>query len=615
VTIAANTIGVYVFDGKAGQRVYVDELYQCVCVTRTLIDPRGHTLSSYISGDIETTLSVTGTYTVVLSGNQLTSTIATYFPVDTSTAVTPTAAGATTTISTPTPGQNAAITFHGTPGHRYAVAMANNTYNGGFSPCRVNVSVSAPDGLTVDPPTCADAQFFEPITVSQDGTYTVSIDPTADRTGTIDISVYDVPPTSAQSVVPTAAGAAVSVATTAGQNANVTFQGQSGQRIAVWVTNNTYDQTGYFATCEMSMTTANPDASALIGSTCLAQGGPPDWYLDSRPLGQNGTYTMTFDALQSYAGSATVYVYLVPADQALSAVPSQAGTPVTVTTSTGQNWSVSFQGTSGEQWRAPLTNSTYDTALTGGCDMPTTLRYPDGSASSLPCPGQSTALTLSQTGTYTLLGNPAFEACGSATVTMYDPAGPVTGGSANVTMSDPAGPATGAAARVARAATLRSPFLTAAPATAATASPHLRARGRRPALPAKPAVRFATKDSPVWTPGAKNYRGDWMTHRGATPWTQLPVRKAPRGVSALAGQALKLNGKPLAGVRVYVERTRLQAVTDKTGRFLIAGPLAKHVVLRIDGSRATAGGRHFASFEFASTYGMGARAASERPSG
>jgi RHS repeat-associated protein len=79
-------------------------------------------------------------------------------------------------------------------------------------------------------------------------------------------------------------------------------------------------------------------------------------------------------------------------------------------------------------------------------------------------------------------------------------------------------------------------------------------------------------------------------------WQDLPPLSAPPGVTALAGQVLRLNGQPLADVTL---RIGLQAaVTDHTGRFLLAGLTEGRQELIMDGSTANQPGRTYGTFDY-----------------
>ena len=104
------------------------------------------------------------------------------------------------------------------------------------------------------------------------------------------------------------------------------------------------------------------------------------------------------------------------------------------------------------------------------------------------------------------------------------------------------------------------------------------------------AARDDTSSDPAgddtWTPSS----GDFRTNRPPSVWQSLPPLRAPNGVTALAGQALKLNGSPLAAVTLEIDGRKTE--TDRTGRFLLrldSGPTAPdgRVELAIDGGTAS----------------------------
>ena len=97
-----------------------------------------------------------------------------------------------------------------------------------------------------------------------------------------------------------------------------------------------------------------------------------------------------------------------------------------------------------------------------------------------------------------------------------------------------------------------------------------------------------------WRP---NGPGNWRTGATRSPWQDLPPLTASEGVTALAGQVLRINGTPLADVDLTIgdQTTR----SDRTGRFLLrldALTTGRHV-LQINGASASRGGRQYGFFE------------------
>jgi RHS repeat-associated protein len=103
-------------------------------------------------------------------------------------------------------------------------------------------------------------------------------------------------------------------------------------------------------------------------------------------------------------------------------------------------------------------------------------------------------------------------------------------------------------------------------------------------LPAT-SITFQTEGAPPDAPGLDFIPGStWTTGTGGSKWEALPAMQAAPGVTALAGQTLKLNGWPLENVTIEVAGHR--ARTDSTGRFLLTGVPAGHQVMWVDGSTA-----------------------------
>ncbi len=100
-----------------------------------------------------------------------------------------------------------------------------------------------------------------------------------------------------------------------------------------------------------------------------------------------------------------------------------------------------------------------------------------------------------------------------------------------------------------------------------------------------------------WTPTVKNrIGGDWMTGDAPSPWTKLPALSARRNTTGLSGQALAIDGTPLANVTMTIQGTGKQAKTNSTGRFLLDGLPAGHQVLSIDGESADGKGQRYGRF-------------------
>src|SRR5215213_2546591 len=92
-----------------------------------------------------------------------------------------------------------------------------------------------------------------------------------------------------------------------------------------------------------------------------------------------------------------------------------------------------------------------------------------------------------------------------------------------------------------------------------------------------------------WVPDADNLRGNWRSKPVNSEAQSLPPLQAEAGVTALAGQVLTLNGRPLAGVSLQIGSASAQ--TDQTGRFLLTNLPSGHQVMRLDGKPASIAGK------------------------
>jgi RHS repeat-associated protein len=104
------------------------------------------------------------------------------------------------------------------------------------------------------------------------------------------------------------------------------------------------------------------------------------------------------------------------------------------------------------------------------------------------------------------------------------------------------------------------------------------------------------------TPGMKSeldefeWKGPRRDGKPYSRWQDLPPLQAPPGVTALAGQVLRLNGQPLDDVTLRIGTQ--SARTDHTGRFLLKEIGAGRQELIMDGSTANQPGRAYGTFDY-----------------
>jgi hypothetical protein len=122
----------------------------------------------------------------------------------------------------------------------------------------------------------------------------------------------------------------------------------------------------------------------------------------------------------------------------------------------------------------------------------------------------------------------------------------------------------------------------------------LRAGGES-AAPDKHAVFISAEDDePYWTPKYNYVPGLASIDAPYSPWLAEKALVAEPGVTALAGQVLRVDGEPLADVTLAIGD--MAARTDAVGRFLLAGvPDGRHELL-IDGRSANTPNRTYGVF-------------------
>jgi hypothetical protein len=214
--------------GTAGQRVSV-RVTASVQVRISLLAPDGGVLAGPVyvgsSGGLlePTALPVDGVYTVLADPSGAATGSVTLTPYDVPPDATATLSfSSPLTVSTTVPGQNAAATFTGSAGKKASLKLSNATMS-------ARATVLAPDGTTFIPATYfgTTGGFVEPKELPQDGVYTVLVDPSAAATGSVTLTLYDVPPDVQATLA--IGGSATLAVTVPGQNALATFDVSAGQ--------------------------------------------------------------------------------------------------------------------------------------------------------------------------------------------------------------------------------------------------------------------------------------------------------------------------------------------------------------------------------------------------
>jgi subtilisin family serine protease len=314
--------------------------------------------------------------------------------------------GPSVTVTTAAAGETAEVRFNGEVGERISLAASGSTMSA------AQVSLSKPGGGVIRLAFVGSSGgFIDTKTLPTTGVYSILVDPSGSATGSLTLTLYDVPGDVAGTVTP--GGATATIANSIpGQNARLMFVGSPGQRISMQLSS---------VTMSMALVSVlKPDGSALFSSTSVGTSGK---FVDTRELPSAGTYTILIDPQGAVTGSATLKLYDVPADAGGPIVPG--GSPVSISTTTpGQNGRLSFEGTAGQRVSVKISSVTFSSSVS--------LLRADGTAV-----GNATSVgtggglldtrSLPAAGTYTILVDPTANAIGSATLTLYDVPPDVTG--------------------------------------------------------------------------------------------------------------------------------------------------------------------------------------------
>ncbi|MGH2693920.1 MAG: RHS repeat-associated core domain-containing protein [Actinomycetota bacterium] len=612
VTIgSANKVGLVVFDGAAGQRVSLrmtNVTFGTCGVEVYVFGPDGGALgsdgcvSSSGGGFVEPmTLPAAGTYQILVDPEasftgSLTLTLYDVPPDPTGT-ITPDGAAQTVTLSTP--GQNGTLSFEGAAGQRVSMKLSNDTIGSGFA-STATVAILQPDGSTLvsEPVIPASPPFFDAETLPATGTYRILVDPKDGNTGSLTLTLYDVPADTTGTITPGGAAQTVTLSTP-GQNGTLTFAGALDQRVSLKLSNDTI---GSGASCTATVKILKPDSSTLASSTCVQPSNLP--FFDTRTLAANGTYTILVDPKDAYTGSLTLTLYDVPPD--VSGTITIGGPSVSAQVTTpGQNGTLTFAGTSGQAAELALTNVTIGSA--SSCGSKVSIKKPDGSTlasdTCVTTSGDTLSANLPVTGTYSIFIDPQEARTGEMTLTLSEGGGSLLAFASGPETTSAFATTTAQAPRETRTASAASspglkPSLRRARTTPGSHGSAPRSEGHRaddvPARERATAPGKTNAGREEWIPERRNFKGDWRAYREESIIRSLQPLQAEAGVTAVSGQVLRLNGRPLVGAEVAIGKRR--AETDDAGQFLLSDVPAGRQVLEINGHTANRPGRTYGLF-------------------
>jgi subtilisin family serine protease/uncharacterized protein YhfF len=394
------------FDAQAGQRVSLN--LSGVTISNSyvsLLKPDGtslgsNTYTSIFGSFVDTrTLPTAGTYTILVDPQAAATgsmTLALY-DVPSDAAGTIAFGGASPTLTTGTPGQNASATFDGQAGQRASVKIAT-TVSSSY------VSILSPDGSVLTPNTYVGPSggFLDPKTLPASGTYRILIDPQGAATGSTTLTLYDVPPDVTATITPGGASLTIS-ANAPGQNARISFNGQAGARISLKLSATT------IANAYVSI--LNPNGSALASNVYLGTSGG---FVDTKVLPATGTYTIVVDPQGAATGSTTLTLFDVPPDASGSL--TVGGTSfLTMITTPGQNARITFAGSAGQHVTLAISGVSVLISYV-------TILKPDGTAlgpsTLVTTSGRTITADLPSSGTYAIAIDPLGAETGLMTLTL-----------------------------------------------------------------------------------------------------------------------------------------------------------------------------------------------------
>ncbi len=573
----------------------------------------------------------TGTYTLIVSaGGTATGSLklTAYNSTAVTGSITPTTGGESKTITTSTPGQDANITFSGNSGEEVSLVLSESTFKS------ADVTVLTAEGGEVSGSSrsfneegAMDGRY-EPLVLPKTGSYTIHIVPLGEggaETGKVKLTAYKVVDVNG-SLSPSTGGASETVSLSEpGQKAKYTVSGTAGEEVSLKVS----EFTGFSRSVYLEW--KNPE-----GERMMERGFSGNGFMESVRFPTTGTYTLYVEPGVLNVGSLKLTAY---SDVTGTITPSSGGESKIVTTNgPGQNAKITFSGKSSEEVSLVLSEST----ITWGH---VSIYNPEGSRvgeeKRFGSSGETALgpVSLSGTGTYTILIAPESEYTGSVKLTAYigsPPRGlviriggegaPGVAGSAEELAGG--APDTGGGSAVAGGVS-QSPLLSGAEGTPAARSAVRAGRGlskrrgvatrERKGAVARVAGRvsdlrgrvggagvglprairaFHPSGLGAWYPRRVGAGVDWSTWWPASPWADLapaaPVGPALAQGASLAGQALELDGLPLPGLHVALESTSQATVTDARGQFLLAGVPVGHQVLIVQGGRI--GGVNYGTF-------------------
>jgi subtilisin family serine protease len=303
------------FDGVAGRRVSLRlsnvtiGTSSCCSARVSISKPDGSILAfatpiGTSGGFLDTrTLPASGTYSILVDPQaaDLGSMTLTLYdvPPDVNASITP--GGPPVNVSMgPVPGQNALVTFSGSPGKRVALGMSQVSI-GTSSCCSARVSILKPDGSTLvyATPVGTNGGFLDSRSLPMAGLYTILVDPQGTDLGSMTLTLHDVPADLSGSISVGGPPVSISLAPVPGQNAALSFAGAAGQRVSLRLTNVTF---GSSSCCGARISLLKPDGTNMVPPILVGTFGATM----TATLSVTGQYSIVVDPQSANVGGITL---------------------------------------------------------------------------------------------------------------------------------------------------------------------------------------------------------------------------------------------------------------------------------------------------------------------
>lgn len=264
--------------------------------------------------------------------------------------------------------------------------------------------------------------WTEPVTLDRSGSYSILLEPGLGNSGSLDVSLYEVPDNVGTMVVGTPEAITVAVP---GQDPLRTFSADPSQRISLHASNVTIGEPGFGFLSYVQIQILDPSGFILASDPVVTQA----WGGFIEPFNPpiSGEYGVFVNPDTDHTGNLTLTLYEVPSETG-SIIP---GTPETVVIGVpGENETRTFGGTSCHVATVQLTNNI---AGPFGEDVRIQMISPTGNVIASvdvinSIPNSFGPVGIDESGTYIILVDPFEEKTGSVTLNLTYEDGEQCGG-------------------------------------------------------------------------------------------------------------------------------------------------------------------------------------------